>query len=82
MSIEFLKDAGERVVASFFEAVLGAALSGAVASGLNASTGHVLLVAGLTAAATTAKTLMASMLPTRGASLVPSKPKGRRKKAS
>ena len=82
MSAGFLKDAGERILSSFGEGVLAAALSGALAKGVNASTTHVLLIAGLTAAATTAKTLLAGVLPTRGASLVPEKPKGRSKKVS
>lgn len=63
MNTEWLKDAGERVASSFVEAVIAAAVSGALASGLNATTAHVLLVAGLTAAAATVKSVLASAVP-------------------
>ena len=81
MTKTFLLDAVERVAASFAEAVIAAILSGALAAGLNASTGHVLLVAGLTAAVATVKTLVASVLPTKGASLVPHEPTPRKRPA-
>lgn len=56
---EWLVDAAERVVSSFGEAVIAAVASGALASGLNLSTGHVLLIAGITAAAATLKAIVA-----------------------
>lgn len=78
MNTEWLKDAAERVVSSFVETVIAAAVSGALASGLNASTAHVLLVAGLTAAAATVKTLLASAVPgVSPASLAPKKKRKR-----
>lgn len=80
MSKTFLIDAAERIASSFAEAVIAAAAAGGLASGFNASTAHVLLVAGLTAAVTTGKTLLASVLPTADASLVPTGKKAEAKK--
>lgn len=58
----WLIDVGERVGSSFGEAVIAAVSAGALAKGINATTGHVLLVAGLTAAAATLKGILAGVV--------------------
>jgi hypothetical protein len=58
----WLVDVGERVGSSFVEAVVAAVTAGALAKGVNATTGHVLLVAGLTAAAATLKGVLAPLV--------------------
>lgn len=56
----WLVDVGERVGSSFGEAIVSAVAAGALAKGFNASTAHVLLMAGLMAAATTLKGILAA----------------------
>lgn len=56
----WLVDVAERVGSSFAEAVIAAVAAGALAKGINATTTHVLLVAGLTAAAATLKGILAA----------------------
>jgi hypothetical protein len=58
----FIKDAIERIVMSFVEGAIGCLLAGQVTS-FNASTVHVLVIAGLVSAVATAKVLFAGMLP-------------------
>jgi len=58
----WITDVAERVTASFGEAVVAAVAAGALAKGVNATTTHVLLVAGLTAAAATLKGILAGLV--------------------
>jgi hypothetical protein len=58
----WLVDVAERVASSFGEAVVAAIVAGALAKGVNATTAHVLLMAGLTAAAATLKGILAPLV--------------------
>lgn len=55
-------DVGERVASAFGEGVVSAVLGGALAKGFNADTEHVLLFAGLSAAAAVLKGALASIV--------------------
>lgn len=78
MNTEWLKDAGERVVASFVETVIAAVLAGTLAKGLNASVAHTLLISGLSAAAATLKSVIAARF--AGVSPASLAPKKKRKR--
>ena len=80
----WLVDVAERVGSSFVEAVVAAVSAGALAKGVNATTAHVLLVAGLTAAAATLKGVLASLVKrsVSPASLAPAPSRVRRKAAT